>query len=45
VSVGSILAEESRPFVNPRLAHLKAVLLGLFLAIEDNPSDASDFYD
>jgi hypothetical protein len=35
----------SRPFVNPRLAQLKAVLLGFFLAVEDNPSDASDFYD
>jgi hypothetical protein len=35
----------SRPFVDPGLAQLKAVLLGLFLAVEDHAPDASNFYD
>jgi hypothetical protein len=35
----------SRPFVDPGLAQLKAVLLGLFLAVEDHAPDVSNFYD
>src|SRR4030095_5078265 len=34
-----------RPFVDPGLAQLKAVLLGLFLAVEDHAPNASNFYD
>ena len=45
MSVGSIMDKASRPFVDPGLAQLKAVLLGLFLAVEDRAPDVSNFYD
>ena len=35
----------SRPFVDPGLAQLKAVLLGLFLAVKYNASEEPNIYD